>query len=88
MSDVVWTTRRGDKLTMNQISDDHLANIIRFLHREAQGHLRDGYVFMSALQGEMALDAAHSGIDTEHQRLMDGIEMFEQEARRRKRATP
>lgn len=81
--EIVWTTKDGDELTMKEITNSHLCNIVRLLRRKSLAHLSDGYGFMSMLQGEMAIDAAESQIDLEQGVYLEAIDLFEAEAKRR-----
>lgn len=80
MSEVVWITRDGRSLTMDQIGDTHLLNIVRMLERRALTALLDGYSVTSCLQGEMAIEVAESAITAEYEKLQERISEFRGEA--------
>lgn len=82
-NEIVWVTAAGEGLTMAEISNEHLGNILRLLGKRAQELLHEGHSAMAFLDGEMARDAAQSAIDRRHESYMDKIEEFRQEARRR-----
>lgn len=82
-TEIVWTTKEGQALTMREISNGHLINIIKLLIRKSLEHLSSGYEAMSYFRGEMAMEAAQSSIDIEYEAYLDEIEKFRAEARRR-----
>ena len=82
-SEHVWKTREGQLLTLEEIGDSHLLNIIKLLWRRYHETLHTGYSAMCMLQGEHALDAAESGMDEELARIEERAEFFEAEATNR-----
>jgi hypothetical protein len=81
--EVVWVTREGDPLTMNEIENNHLLNIIRHLKKRYLHMMSEGYSALSCLQGEMASYYAEQELDHGLQDMQDKISFFEQEAKRR-----
>lgn len=81
--DHVWKTKKGQLLTLEEIDDRHLLNIIKLLWRRYVDTLQSGYSAMCMLQGEFALDAAESEINAELDRIKEQVEFFESEARSR-----
>lgn len=77
---IVWKTKDGRELALEQIADWHLKNIIRFLKRGQEEALLNGYAALSFLRGEHAQEAAESEIEREAVEYRDLIAFFESEA--------
>lgn len=85
--DDVWMTNDGRILKMQEISDSHLLNIINFLKGKMLSSISEGYGVLSYLQGEMAIDAVEAQIDLVQDQYEQRIELFREEARKRKLVT-
>lgn len=81
--DHVWMTNDGQVLTLEEISDAHLLNIIPFLKCQYSKTLDEGYGYIACISGEHALEAAESQLDQELQAYLNQIEFFTAEARKR-----
>ena len=49
-SQIVWKTKAGENLTMREISNNHMTNIIRLLRRRALDNLTNGYSALGILR--------------------------------------
>lgn len=62
-----WTTKDGQKIPVDQLTDSHLRNIVNYLLRNSpalyQRDLMTGYHAIGFLQGEMALDLMNDELD-------------------------
>lgn len=79
----VWKTREGQLLTLEEIHDNHLLNIIRFLKRRAIETLFEGYSAMCCFQGEHAQHAVETSMDAEVSLIEDRLNFFTAAARER-----
>lgn len=74
----IWTTRKGEKIRICNMTDKHLDNTIKMLRRnctECERHaIMLGYEALSSLQGEMAEMAIESGL---MQLKEDGLDPYE-----------
>lgn len=82
-NEIVWTTKEGQGLTLGEISNSHLCNIIRMLTRKRLRDLEDGYSLLSFFQGEMAIDSIEHEIEMVQLRYNDALDLFRGEAKRR-----
>ena len=61
-----WTQRDGTKIAIANMTDSHLRNTLRLVHRKIEKHrlseIGAAYAFASTLGGEMACDAMDSTI--------------------------
>lgn len=83
VGEFVWKTADGRELTLGQIGDRHLLNIIRMLERQHAAFLSQSYMALGFLQGEMATYCAEQDIDREDQMFTDTILFLKAEAKER-----
>ena len=61
-----WTQRDGTKIAIADMTDSHLRNALRLVHRQIEEHrlseIGAAYAFASGLRGEMAIDSMDSAI--------------------------
>lgn len=81
--ETVWTTREGEPLTMREIADGHLGNIIRMLRRRRDDALEESMCALGCVSGEIAEYHITSTADSHLSYLSEKIAMFEAEAARR-----
>lgn len=79
----VWITADGRVLTMEQIENKHLLNIIRFLKNRQLDTMTEGFGALCYLQGEMAQDAVGHEMSITDAHYQEHIDMFTCEARNR-----
>ena len=83
-NEIVWTTRDGRQMTMGQIGDNHLNNIIKMLKREYLKALSVGYQASSFLRGEMAIASVDSALDHLEENFLEVYTPFVEEQERRR----
>lgn len=86
LDNFVWTTLRGDKLTLDQITDGHLNNIINLLRNQQLANLAEGFEALAFLQGEMAIDSVEAEIDRIDLQYEELISFLQAEQDRRRAA--
>ena len=79
----VWMTDDGRSLRMCEITDSHMENIVAYLGRLHEKTASEGMSALCFVQGEQALLAAESEIESELYRIEETREEFVQELRRR-----
>lgn len=65
MSELVWTTRDGDRIPVRELTDRHLFNIIQWLWKQYQMNdeaIALGYSMLGYIQGDMAQYQVESDI--------------------------
>ena len=77
-----WTTRTGEQIHVTKMRDSHLLNAIRFMHRNefCGTHPLD---MGPPPNGELAQDDFWGAFDEACENYHPGLEMLEQEAKRR-----
>lgn len=80
---IVWVTRDGQQMTMAEIGDRHLGNIIRLLHRRIAQNLSEGYSALCFFQGEFAQMEVEHQIEQSDHNLRTKLRIFEREAKHR-----
>ena len=64
---MIWTTKTGQEIPIQEMTTSHLQNTINFLSRQISKSLEtenSGYQFLGMLQGEMAIDSVESQLDS------------------------
>lgn len=79
----VWMTNDGRVLTMKEIEDQHLLNIIRFLKGRQLKTMTEGLEALCYIQREMAQDAVEHEMSITNAHYQEQINMFTGEARNR-----
>lgn len=70
-------------MTMAEITNSHLRNIINHLRQRYAEYLCQGYSALTFLQGEMAQWCAETEIERESEEIFEMVGFFEAEARER-----
>ena len=63
MKNKVWTTKDGQKILIEEMTDQHLLNTIAFLERVHQEEIAAAWSCLSTLRGEMAQFYCENDID-------------------------
>jgi len=59
----MWTTKKGEKVRIKDMTDSHLLNTIKLIERNHRDELNAAYSVASILTGEMATFCAERDID-------------------------
>jgi len=72
-----WTTGKGVKMRLEDMTDSHLKNTVAWMERKAREYypkcLASGYSVLSMLQGEMAIMEVEREIEGLHEDGWEGI---------------
>lgn len=80
---IVWTTARGEELTLEQISNPHLLNIITFLDEWYEHELIEGLEAMTFVLDEQDMPEAMLEVDSNLRLVMRMKRFFVDAARER-----
>ena len=84
--DCVWVTKEGLELSMSEISDTHLLNIIALLEKSRSEIISKAYSALAIVQGEMSQQHLESDIERLENETFERLENFKIEARKRRLA--
>lgn len=76
---IIWYNSLGEALTMKDISDLHLINIIEYLKQKAINVLQEGYYVMKYGTDEKPLVSLRDSFEHDYTHAIKTLDMFEGE---------